>query len=1068
MLVMGGDRTDAGLVVALLGPVEVGPARGAMTPVTQPRLRVLLGLLGVAANHVVSVEALVDGVWGEEWSPRRDQNLHTLVYQLRRRLATLEPGGRARLVRAEAGYRLVLGPGDLDVAIFQNLARRGREAARAGDTAGARELFGRALGVWRGAALADATQLCPRLAGEAARLEEARLAVVEERIGCDLALGRHGEVAAELAGLVAAFPLRERLAALLMTALYRCGRRGEALAAYDTVRRVLAGQLGLDPGPELAGLQAQVLADDPALAATAGPGGAAAATRTLPRDLASFTGRQRELRELVAAAAGASGVVGIHAIGGMAGIGKTALAVHAAHQLAGRFPAGQIFLPLHGHTPGQQPVDPADALASLLLTAGVPAAQIPPGLEARMALWRDRLAERQLLLVLDDAASSEQVLPLLPGTGGSLVLVTSRRHLTALEDATAISLDTLPPGEAAELLVRLAARPGFSPADPAVGQITRLCGYLPLAIGMLARQLHHHSAWSAVGRAAELAAARDRLELMTTENLSVAAAFNLSYADLTVDQQRLFRRLGLHPGADVDAYDAAALDGSGLAAARRGLEALYDQYLLAEPAHGRYRMHDLIREHSRALAGRLDTDGDRDQATGRLLDYYQHAGARAEALLTRQARRPTPAQAAGPRPAVVPALTDREQALAWARAERTNLLACLDHATGTGQHARITALTAGLAGLLRHDGPWAEALTCHATALRAAQHLGDRPGQAGALTNLADVRHLTGDYPGAARDLQEAVSTFRDLGDRLGQANALTILGDVRGSTGDYPGAARDLQEALGIYRDLGDRLGQANALTGLGGVRRLTGDYPAAARDLQEALGIYRDLGGRPAQADALNILGYVRWRTGDYPGATRDLREALGICRDLGERRGQARALANLGRVRRLTGDYQQAAEDLEQALGLYRDLGDRRGQANALWELGAVRRQTGDYSAAARGLEEALDIYRDLGDRGGEAVALNETGTLHRVGGDLRKAGSCHQQALDLAWQIGSAWDEAHALAGLGRCARGVGHTAEAEDQLHQALDIFQRIGAAEAAEVSAELEALADTRPAAHGS
>ena len=269
------------------------------------------------------------------------------------------------------------------------------------------------------------------------------------------------------------------------------------------------------------------------------PGGAAAATRTLPRDLASFTGRQRELAELVEAAAGAAGVVGIHAIGGMAGVGKTALAVHAAHKLAGRFPAGQIFLPLHGHTPGQQPVDPADALASLLLTAGVAAAQIPPGLEARMALWRDRLAGQQLLLILDDAADSEQVQPLLPGTGGSLVLITSRRHLSALEDATAVSLDTLPPGEAAGLLVRLASQAGPSPDDPAVAEITRLCGYLPLAIGMVARQLHHHPAWTLAGRAADLAAAVDRLELMTTENLSVAAAFNLSYEDLTGDQQSL-------------------------------------------------------------------------------------------------------------------------------------------------------------------------------------------------------------------------------------------------------------------------------------------------------------------------------------------------------------------------------------------------------------------------------------------------------------------------------------------------------------------------------------------------
>ena len=460
----------------------------------------------------------------------------------------------------------------------------------------------------------------------------------------------------------------------------------------DTVR-LLADALGLI-GPVRAEFEA-------AARGQAAPGGMAAATRTLPRDIASFTGRQRELEQLAKAAAGAGAVVSIHAIGGMAGVGKTAFAVHAAHRLADRFPGGQIFLPLHGHTPGQQPVDPEDALASLLLTAGVPAGQIPPGLEARMALWRDRLAGQQLLLVLDDAASSEQVRPLLPGAGGGLVLVTSRRHLSALEDATAVSLDTLPPGQAAALLVRLAGRAGLSPAAPAVADITRLCGYLPLAIGMVARQLHHHPAWSVTGRAAELGAARDRLELMATENLSVAAAFDLSYADLTGDQQRLFRRLGLHPGAEVDGYTAAALDGTGLAAARRGLEGLYDQYLLSAPAARRYRMHDLIREYARALAGRADAD--RDQATERLLEYYQYTAARADALITRQAALPRPRE--GSVPAAVPALANRVQALAWARAERPCLIATLDYATATGQHARVIGLTAGLAALLQSDGP---------------------------------------------------------------------------------------------------------------------------------------------------------------------------------------------------------------------------------------------------------------------------------------------------------------------------------------------------------------------------
>ncbi len=796
------------------------------------------------------------------------------------------------------------------------------------------------------------------------------------------------------------------------------------------------------------------------------PGGAATATRTLPRDLASFTGRQRELEELVEAAAGAGGVVGIHAIGGMAGVGKTAFAVHAAHKLADRFPAGQIFLPLHGHTTGQQPVDPADALASLLLTAGVPAGQIPPGLEARMALWRDRLAGQQLLLVLDDAAGSEQVRPLLPGGGGSLVLVTSRRHLSALEDATAVSLDTLSPQEAAALLVRLAGRAGLSPDDPAVGEITGLCGFLPLAIGMVARQLHHHPAWTGAGRAAELAAARDRLELMATENLSVAAAFNLSYADLTEDQQRLFRRLGLHPGADIDGYAAAALDGTDLAAARRGLEALYDQYLLTEPAQGRYRLHDLIREHARALAGRLDPDRDRDGAAARLLDYYQHTGARADALIARQARPAAPAD--GAIPAAVPALAGREQALAWARAERASLLACQNHAAGTGQHARVIALTAGLAGLLRRDGPWAEAITRHTAAIQAARYLGDRLGQAGALTDLGDVRLLTSEYPAAAQALEEALGIYRDLGDRLGQANALRELGDARWLTGDYPAAVRDLEQALGIYRDLGDQAGQAGALRDLGVVWRLTGDYPAAAQAQERAAGISRDLGDRTGQAKALNELGEVRLARGDYPTAAQVLAQALGIYRDLGDRTGQANALSDLGVVRWLTGDYPAAAQVQEQALGIYRDLGHRRGQANALNYLGAVRLATGEYPAAAQDLEQALSIYRDLGDRGGEAEALNKRGTLHRVSGDLAQAEGCHQRALDLARAIASSWDEAHALAGLGRCALTAGQANQAGDMLRQALEIFQRIGTAETAEVSAELQAITGGESAAQES
>jgi tetratricopeptide (TPR) repeat protein/transcriptional regulator with XRE-family HTH domain len=691
--------------------------------------------------------------------------------------------------------------------------------------------------------------------------------------------------------------------------------RGVVTSPQKETVRLLADALGLI-GPARAGFEA-------AARGRAVPGGVAAATRTLPRDIASFTGRQQELEQLTKAVAGAGGVVGIHAIGGMAGVGKTAFAVHAAHRLADRFPGGQIFLPLHGHTPGQRPVDPADALASLLLTAGVAPAQIPPGLEARVALWRDRLAGRQLLLILDDAVGSEQVLPLLPGSGGSLVLVTSRRHLTGLEDATAVSLDTLPPGEAAALLVRLAGRAGLSPADPRVAEIVRLCGFLPLAIGMVARQLYHHPAWSVAGRAAELAAARDRLELMAAENVSVAAAFDLSYADLAGDQQRLFRRLGLHPGADVDAYAAAALDGTDLQAARRGLEALYDQYLLAEPAQGRYRMHDLIREHARALAGRADPDRDRDQATGRLLDYYQQTAARADALIGRQPR-PAPFPADGTVPAAGPVLASREQALAWARAERASLLACLDHATATGQHARVIGLTAGLAGLLRSDGPWAEAITRHEAAIQAALHLGDRLGQAGALNSLGEVRRLSGDYPAAAQVLEQVLSIYGDLGDRLGQADALNQLGMVRLMTGDYPAAAQAQEQALGIYRDLGDRLGQANALHYLGIVRMATSDYPAAAQVLEQALGIYRDLGHRGGEAQTLNETGTVYRVSGDLAQAEECHQRALDLARAIASFWDEAHALAGLGRCALAAGHAAQAGILLRQALEIFQRIG------------------------------------------------------------------------------------------------------------------------------------------------
>jgi tetratricopeptide (TPR) repeat protein len=744
---------------------------------------------------------------------------------------------------------------------------------------------------------------------------------------------------------------------------------------------------------------------------------------SLPPDATAFTGRYDELNVITTAvteAATSSRVVAIHAIGGMPGVGKTALAVHVAHRLRGRFPDQQLFIDLHAHTPGQDPARPEAALAGLLTAAGVDARYLPEDLAGRAGLWRDRMAGQRALLVLDNAASSAQVTPLLPGGEDCLVLVTSRRHLGDLPGVVVpVLLHALPPDQAQEMFLALAPRAGTTP-DAAVRELVGLAGCLPLAISLLARVYAWHPSWALADLIRETKAS---LLTLAAEKDCVAAAFDVSYRCLARGEQEFFCRLGLHPGITTDAYAGAALAGIPLQDAARYLDRLHGEGLLIEAGYRRYGMHDLIRRYSRDHAA-ADPAAERDQGLEHLLDYYQHTAELAEALLARQSRSRAAPGAVIARPIAVPSLPDRARALSWARAERGNLLACLDYVTGIGHHARVASLTAAVAALLRQDGPWTDAITRHAAAVQAARHLGDRIGEADALTNLGDAHHLTGDYPGATRALEEALGIYRDLGDRLGQAGALKDFGVVRYLTGDYPGGAGALEEALGIYRDLGDQLGQANALNYLGALRMHSGDHPGATEVLDEALRIYRDLGYRLGQANALNDTGVVRYLTRDYPGG----------------------------------------AEALEEALGIYRDLGNRLGQAGALNHLGAVRRLTGDYPGAAEALEEALRIYRDLGDEGGEVEVVNQVGTLYRVRGDLDQAGACHQRALDLAREIGSPWDEANALAGLGRCARAAGDAAAAEADLRQALEIFQRIGGGEAADVAADLDALTDTRPA----
>jgi tetratricopeptide (TPR) repeat protein/transcriptional regulator with XRE-family HTH domain len=800
--------------------------------------------------------------------------------------------------------------------------------------------------------------------------------------------------------------------------------RGINLKARKDTARLLADALGLT-GPPRGRFEAAARGLD--YASIVGVG-MATATRTLPRAIGTFTGRETELRSLVTASAESSrtgGVVAVNAIGGMAGIGKTTFAVHAAHELAPHFPDGQIFLPLHAHTPGREPVDPADALVSLLLTAGVPASQIPPGLEDRSLLWRDRLAGKHILLVLDDAVGHEQIRPLLPGTRDSMVLVTSRRHLTALEDTLSISLDTLAADEAALLLIQLAGRPGLTAADPAVHQITRLCGYLPLAIGMLARQLHHHPAWSARDVATDLETARDRLQLMHAENLSVAAAFDLSYQELTGPAQRLFRRLGLHPGEEVDAYSAAALASASLSEAGRGLESLYDHYLLMEPARGRYRFHDLVREHSRSLVS-ADAAEDNDAAIDRLAGFYLHTASAADRHLSRRTRPATlPAE---PAPTAAPDLSARQDALSWLERERVNLQAVADQAACSGRSGAAVALAAAMHAHLRLNGHWDQARTLHEMAISLSVQAEDSRAEATAHHDLGDLFIASRNYAGATANLGAALGGYRALGDEAGEAAALSDLSAVSYLTGDYSAAAASLGEALAGYRRLGDQRGEADVRTRLGNAQLGMHQYQAAAENLVVALAQYRELGDYAGEAYARTELGAVLQATGSQEEAAEHLNRALGLYRQLGDRRGEANALVDLATVHQSAGHNSLATASLIQALASYEEFGDEHGRAYALSQLGLAQRMAGDIRSAAGSQQQAFEGYRRLGDRFGETEALIQLGEIALEAADLPAARDYLERARALAADVASLTLEARAIEGQAECDRRAGrHSA-----------------------------------------
>jgi tetratricopeptide (TPR) repeat protein len=744
-------------------------------------------------------------------------------------------------------------------------------------------------------------------------------------------------------------------------------RRGTVVDCFKTGRRRLNADLvvavvqALNPDVGYVAQWAQ------SLRVVGGETRAAAQVRvqdSLPGDLIEFTGRDVELdrlREILLRASVTGGPVAISAIEGMAGVGKTRLAIHAAHLLARERPFDQVlFVNLRGFhpDPAQPPADPAAVLDGFLRLLGVPGQQIPHDLGDRAARYRELLTGRRALVVLDNAVDEAQVEPLLPGAAGCLTLITSRRRLTGLGAALHLAVDVFTPDESLEFLKRTVPDVAIGDDPTALVRVAQRCGHLPLALGLVAGHMLAKPGWTVTDHAVRL----DERHADRRLEGGVELALSLSYQHLAPERRALLRLLGTHPGQDADAYAAAALAGTDLDTVRGHLAQLCTDHLLQETPPGRYLMHDLVRAYAGDRAVDEDRPAARRDAMTRLFDHYLHTAAAAMAILypAEQHRRPSVEPARSP----APALGDEAGALAWLDAERATLVAVSAYATRNGWPDHAVRLAAVLYSYLDNGGHPAEALAVHANARDAARQSGDRAGEAGALTHLGVGYWQLGHLDTAVEHLQQARALFHASGDGVGEARTVGNLGIVYFRMSQYEAAADHHRQALALFAAAGDRVGEANTLTNLGDVQVWLGRYEEAAQNHERALLLFRDLGHRGGEATALTNLGDAQLRMGRFESAAEQHRQALALFTELGEQYGQTCTLNSLGEALAGLGRPAGARERFTAALGIANEIGEQAEQARAHSGLALSYQAAGDGRRAATHWRSALARYDELG--------------------------------------------------------------------------------------------------------
>lgn len=1037
--------------IALLGPIELR-AHGTSQDLGSLKERCVLAILSVECGRAVSMETLAARIWGQHPPPHARTTLTSYLSRLRRRLrqATGEP---PPLASGPGGHTLTVDPDIVDLHRFRRLRRQAQAIAASGDDRRAVELLADAERLWRGEPLAGLPGDWMRNLRES--LEEEQHGARLERIELELRLGRHGEVIGELYRLAASRPFDESVTAHLMTALYRCDRQADALTVYRDMSRRLAAAHGSDPGPRLQRLHEQILRRDANLAVAPryARAGEAAPIRSLPLDIPDFTGRDRELGELTGPPPGDPAVASITVITGMAGVGKSTLALRAAHLLTPRFPDAQLHLDLCGHHPERPPMSAAAALAELLRLLEVPPTRIPADPSRRGELWRHEMTGRRAIVVLDDATSVEQIRPIAANAPSCRILVTSRRRLAGLPGARYLPLDVLPLDEARGLVDRIA---GGHLATKSVDDIVRGCGRLPLVLRL------------AAARAAALAATgppdrpdRPGAEVVAAftsglDHTAVQAAFELSYRALDDRQRRVFRRLGLSPCADFTEHTATAFSALPGDVVQSALDAMLDHHLVHQHRPGRLRMHDLIRDFARTRALAEDSGQERRRTLSRLLDYYLRSADRADRVLHPHRRRL--AVRAGSAATTVPDLATPADAQEWMRAEWRNALFLAEHAIAHERKQDGALLVHVLSQFLETHGHREQAGQAQESALHAAREAEDPAVIGQLLSDLSVTRLRTGHHVEALEHCNEALAIYRALGDRRAEAEILDRLGIAMLTTARYREALAHCQEAQALYRSVDDARGEADTLAHAGYALWHLGRYEETIAHLQLALDGYRRIGDRRGEAMTLNNLGEVQRQRGYHRDAVRHYRESSAIFEEIGGLQSEAIIKNNIGDVHQYKGHCAKALDCYHEAIAIFRAIGDRRDTADVLNSIGTTHLLMGQVTEALIHFQRAEETAQEVGDPYQRARALSGTADAHQAAGRYRAALDHYNRALEIARDISDLYQEARAHEGIARTMLHLAGPHAARISWRQALDIFRKLGVPEAEAVSIRLQGL----------